>query len=181
MVQVLVPSCHVFAMSCGFERPNMLLHRCWQGVAVWVDSQEGAFKWAAFRCRRAMVWCKAHRCRFCCGTGAEPCPGAEQVLAVRKSGRFAWVEFSTIQAAHQALALDGEPLGTGMLKISQSKTPIHTAGWRAPVRLLCFVHCPFAACLVVCHVCQALQAGRAHYLQSWERTRLGNDAWQSGC
>ena len=63
---------------------------------------------------------------------------------MRKSGRFAWVEFSTIQAAHQALQLDGEPLGTGMLKISQSKTPIHTAGWRAPVRLLCFVHSPFA-------------------------------------
>ena len=67
-----------------------------------------------------------------------------QVLAVRKSGRFAWVEFSTIQAAHQALQLDGEPLGTGMLKISQSKTPIHTAGWRAPVGLLCFAHRPFA-------------------------------------
>ena len=63
-----------------------------------------------------------------------------QVLAVRKSGRFAWVEFSTIQAAHQALQLDGEPLGTGMLKISQSKTPIHTAGWRAPVGLLCIAH-----------------------------------------
>ena len=67
-----------------------------------------------------------------------------QVLAVRKSGRFAWVEFSTIQAAHQALQLDGEPLGTGMLKISQSKTPIHTAGWRAPVGLLCFAHHYFA-------------------------------------
>lgn len=57
-----------------------------------------------------------------------------QVLAVRKSGRFAWVEFTSIQAAHQALTLDGELLGANMLKISQSKTPIHTAGWRAPVR-----------------------------------------------
>ena len=56
-----------------------------------------------------------------------------QVLAVRKSGRFAWVEFTSIQAAHQALTLDGELLGANMLKISQSKTPIHTAGWRAPV------------------------------------------------
>ena len=58
-----------------------------------------------------------------------------QVLAVRKSGRFAWVEFTSIQAAHQALTLDGELLGANMLKISQSKTPIHTAGWRAPVSL----------------------------------------------
>lgn len=57
----------------------------------------------------------------------------QQVLAVRKSGRFAWVEFTSIQAAHQALTLDGELLGSNMLKISQSKTPIHTAGWRAPV------------------------------------------------
>lgn len=55
-----------------------------------------------------------------------------EVLAVRKSGRFAWVEFTSIQAAHQALTLDGELLGSNMLKISQSKTPIHTAGWRAP-------------------------------------------------
>lgn len=55
-----------------------------------------------------------------------------EVLAVRKSGRFAWVEFTSIQAAHQALTLDGELLGANMLKISQSKTPIHTAGWRAP-------------------------------------------------
>lgn len=59
-----------------------------------------------------------------------------QVLAVRKSGRFAWVEFTSIQAAHQALTLDGELLGSNMLKISQSKTPIHTAGWRAPVSSL---------------------------------------------
>lgn len=55
-----------------------------------------------------------------------------EVLAVRKSGRFAWVEFTSIQAAHQALTLDGGLLGANMLKISQSKTPIHTAGWRAP-------------------------------------------------
>lgn len=59
-----------------------------------------------------------------------------QVLAVRKSGRFAWVEFTSIQAAHQALTLDGGLLGANMLKISQSKTPIHTAGWRAPVSIL---------------------------------------------
>jgi len=57
------------------------------------------------------------------------------VLAVRKSGRFAWVEFTSIQAAHQALTLDGGLLGANMLKISQSKTPIHTAGWRAPVSI----------------------------------------------
>ena len=57
-----------------------------------------------------------------------------QVLAVRKSGRFAWIEFGTLQAAQMAMSLDGESLGNGILKISTSKTPIHTAGWRAPVR-----------------------------------------------
>ena len=113
---------------------------------MWAVSQEAACKWASLRCQKAhFVWCKTQWRSFCCGAGAEPCLDAEQVLAVRKSGRFAWVEFSTIQAAHQALQLDGEPLGTGMLKISQSKTPIHTAGWRAPVRLLCVAHCPSAA------------------------------------
>ena len=56
-----------------------------------------------------------------------------QVNAVRKSGRFAWVEFATLQASQQALTLDGESLGAGIMKVSQSKTPIHTAGWRAPV------------------------------------------------
>jgi hypothetical protein len=59
--------------------------------------------------------------------------GLLQVNAVRKSGRFAWIEFATLQAAQQALALDGESLGNGMMKVSASKTPIHTAGWRAPV------------------------------------------------
>ena len=59
-----------------------------------------------------------------------------QVNAVRKSGRFAWVEFATLQAAQQAMSLDGEALGTGIMKVSTSKTPIHTAGWRAPVRCL---------------------------------------------
>lgn len=60
---------------------------------------------------------------------------AAQVNAVRKSGRFAWVEFGTLQAAQQALTLDGESLGAGVMKVSQSKTPIHTAGWRAQVSL----------------------------------------------
>ncbi|KAK9786797.1 hypothetical protein WJX73_003056 [Symbiochloris irregularis] len=55
-----------------------------------------------------------------------------EVNAVRKSGRFAWVEFATLQASQQALTLDGESLGSGIMKVSQSKTPIHTAGWRAP-------------------------------------------------
>lgn len=55
-----------------------------------------------------------------------------EVNAVRKSGRFAWVEFATLQAAQHALTLDGEQLGTGCMKVSASKTPIHTAGWRAP-------------------------------------------------
>eukprot|EP00873_Tetraselmis_striata_P007435 jgi/Tetstr1/427699/TSEL_017824.t1 len=53
-----------------------------------------------------------------------------EVNAVRKSGRFAWVEFETVMAANKALALDGESLGNSTLRISQSKTPIHTAGWR---------------------------------------------------
>ncbi|BDA45908.1 probable polyadenylate-binding protein-interacting protein 8 at N-terminal half [Coccomyxa sp. Obi] len=54
-----------------------------------------------------------------------------EVNAVRKSGRFAWVEFQTLQAAQTAMSLDGESLGTGTMKVSASKTPIHTAGWRA--------------------------------------------------
>eukprot|EP00951_Prasinocladus_malaysianus_P031958 scaffold309028_cov42-Prasinocladus_malaysianus.AAC.1 len=53
-----------------------------------------------------------------------------EVIAVRKSGRFAWVEFESVKAANQALGLDGESLGNSTLRISQSKTPIHTAGWR---------------------------------------------------
>ena len=57
-----------------------------------------------------------------------------QVNAVRKSGRFAWVEFASLAVSQQALALDGESLGSGVMKVSQSKTPIHTAGWRAAVR-----------------------------------------------
>jgi len=52
------------------------------------------------------------------------------VSAVRISGRFAWVEFSQQGSAQQAMALDGQQLGSGSLRISQSKTPIHTAGWR---------------------------------------------------
>ena len=52
------------------------------------------------------------------------------VSAVRISGRFAWVEFSQQGSAQQALTLDGQQLGAGSLRISQSKTPIHTAGWR---------------------------------------------------
>ena len=109
------------------------------------------------------VWCQAQWRNLAAALVLSPDLGAVQVLAVRKSGRFAWVEFSTIQAAHQALQLDGEPLGTGMLKISQSKTPIHTAGWRAPVRLLCCAHCPPAASPP--GVPKDLQAGRAHCLQ----------------
>eukprot|EP00191_Tetraselmis_sp_GSL018_P024644 CAMPEP_0177625698 /NCGR_PEP_ID=MMETSP0419_2-20121207/30246_1 /TAXON_ID=582737 /ORGANISM="Tetraselmis sp., Strain GSL018" /LENGTH=355 /DNA_ID=CAMNT_0019126677 /DNA_START=1031 /DNA_END=2096 /DNA_ORIENTATION=- len=53
-----------------------------------------------------------------------------EVIAVRKSGRFAWVEFESVKSANQALSLDGETLGNSSLRISQSKTPIHTAGWR---------------------------------------------------
>lgn len=52
---------------------------------------------------------------------------------MRKSGRFAWVEFNTLQAAMAATNLDGESLGSGTMKVSASKTPIHTAGWRAQV------------------------------------------------
>ena len=52
---------------------------------------------------------------------------------MRKSGRFAWVEFASLAVSQQALALDGESLGAGVMKVSQSKTPIHTAGWRAAV------------------------------------------------
>ena len=145
------PSCQAFAMFGGFET-IMVLHMFWQGAMVWIVSLKGAFLQMPSGSICVMQW----RSLFS-STGAEPCPGAEQVLAVRKSGRFAWVEFSTIQAAHQALQLDGEPLGTGMLKISQSKTPIHTAGWRAPVRLLCFVHCLLVFTSRLCRL--------AHYLQ----------------
>ena len=53
---------------------------------------------------------------------------------MRKSGRFAWIEFASLQSAQQALALDGESMGTGTMKVSASKTPIHTAGWRAQAR-----------------------------------------------
>lgn len=66
-----------------------------------------------------------------------------QVNAVRKSGRFAWVEFATLQAAQTAMSLDGESLGNGIMKVSTSKTPIHTAGWRAQVRsssVMCQLH-----------------------------------------
>ena len=59
---------------------------------------------------------------------------------MRKSGRFAWVEFASLAVSQQALALDGESLGAGVMKVSQSKTPIHTAGWRAAV-------CPVPALL----------------------------------
>lgn len=77
-----------------------------------------------------------------------------QVNAVRKSGRFAWVEFATLQASQQALTLDGESLGAGIMKVSQSKTPIHTAGWRAPVRSALHAGCAadFASCLFVCQL-----------------------------
>ncbi|KAK9828975.1 hypothetical protein WJX72_003168 [[Myrmecia] bisecta] len=55
-----------------------------------------------------------------------------EVFAVRKSGKFAWVEFTTAQAAQQALNLDGEALTPGSsMRIALSKTPIHTAGWRS--------------------------------------------------
>jgi len=63
-----------------------------------------------------------------------PAAARAQVHAVRKSGRFAWIEFASLQSAQQALALDGESMGTGTMKVSASKTPIHTAGWRAQAR-----------------------------------------------
>lgn len=55
-----------------------------------------------------------------------------EVVAVRKSGRFAWVEFATVPGMQAALSLDGEPLGNGTMKVQQSRTPIMNAGWRAP-------------------------------------------------
>ena len=96
-----------------------------------------------------------------------------QVLAVRKSGKFAWVKFSTIQTAHQALTLDGEPLAGGILKISQSKTPIHTAGWRAPVRCLqpCCDICLSSACYRL-RGAGRLQAVRKLYIMECYRTNI---------
>ncbi|CAD7699212.1 unnamed protein product [Ostreobium quekettii] len=55
-----------------------------------------------------------------------------EVVAVRKSGRFAWVEFATTPGMQAALSLDGEPLGNSNMKVQQSRTPIMNAGWRAP-------------------------------------------------
>ena len=60
-------------------------------------------------------------------------PAVAQVNAVRKSGRFAWVEFRTLQAAQAAMLLDGGSLGTATINVSASKTPMYTAGWRAQV------------------------------------------------
>ena len=51
------------------------------------------------------------------------------------------MEFATLQAAQTAMSLDGEALGNGIMKVSTSKTPIHTAGWRAQVRQLEGVSC----------------------------------------
>eukprot|EP00240_Pyramimonas_obovata_P013917 CAMPEP_0118921952 /NCGR_PEP_ID=MMETSP1169-20130426/1066_1 /TAXON_ID=36882 /ORGANISM="Pyramimonas obovata, Strain CCMP722" /LENGTH=197 /DNA_ID=CAMNT_0006862759 /DNA_START=85 /DNA_END=675 /DNA_ORIENTATION=+ len=56
------------------------------------------------------------------------------VSAVRVSGdglsqpRYAWVEFSTLEAAHGALSLDGQTLGTQQLRISASKSAIQNNG-----------------------------------------------------
>ncbi|CAG9460471.1 unnamed protein product [Pedinophyceae sp. YPF-701] len=55
-----------------------------------------------------------------------------KVIAVRRSGRFAWVEFETAEEAQKALACDGELFGNATMRISTSKTPIHTAGWVNP-------------------------------------------------
>lgn len=59
-----------------------------------------------------------------------------QVVAVRKNGRFAWVEFGTVSGMQAALNLDGEPMGNSTMKVQQSRTPIMNAGWRASVSLL---------------------------------------------
>jgi hypothetical protein len=59
---------------------------------------------------------------------------AGEVTAVRISGRFAWVEFLDVRAANAALALDGETTGGHHLRVSQSKSAIHSNGLkkRAP-------------------------------------------------
>mmetsp|Transcript_22183 Transcript_22183/g.42312 ORF Transcript_22183/g.42312 Transcript_22183/m.42312 type:complete len:301 (+) Transcript_22183:1-903(+) len=53
-----------------------------------------------------------------------------EVTAVRISGRFAWVEFTDVRAANAALALDGETTGGHHLRVSQSKSAIHSNGLR---------------------------------------------------
>ncbi|GMH40146.1 hypothetical protein BSKO_08050 [Bryopsis sp. KO-2023] len=54
-----------------------------------------------------------------------------EVVAVRKNGRFAWVEFATMSGMQAALNLDGECMGNSTMKVQQSRTPIMNAGWRA--------------------------------------------------
>ena len=78
---------------------------------------------------------------------------------MRKSGRFAWVEFASLAVSQQALALDGESLGAGVMKVSQSKTPIHTAGWRAAVR-------PIPALLQCSRACRLVFPGAVRVFQS---------------
>lgn len=51
-----------------------------------------------------------------------------EVTAVRISGRFAWVEFGDVRAANASLALDGESTGGHHLRVSQSKSAIHSNG-----------------------------------------------------
>jgi hypothetical protein len=51
-----------------------------------------------------------------------------EVVAVRISGKFAWVEFADVRAAHTTLALDGETTGGHHLRVSQSKSAIHSNG-----------------------------------------------------
>jgi len=53
-----------------------------------------------------------------------------EVTAVRISGRFAWVEFVDVRAANATLALDGETTGGHSLRVSQSKSAIHSNGLR---------------------------------------------------
>lgn len=51
-----------------------------------------------------------------------------EVTAVRISGRFAWVEFADVRAANAALQLDGHNTGGHHLRVSQSKSAIHSNG-----------------------------------------------------
>lgn len=55
-----------------------------------------------------------------------------EVTAVRISGRFAWIEFADVRAANAALGLDGESTGGHHLRVSQSKSAIHSNGLKRP-------------------------------------------------
>ena len=45
--------------------------------------------------------------------------------------RNAWLEFIDVGSAQRAISLDGHVVKSGPVRVSSSKTPIHSAGWVA--------------------------------------------------